>query len=174
MSSTPRHTGDDDMRTGSDLPALASLVRGGRFVWIVPSITLYAVAVGLIAAGVIEVVETYADWIAGELTRKEVLLDFTEVVDTFLLASVAYVINLGLLYLFVTERAPLPKWLRLSGLDDLKEKLISVVVAALAVGFLGSSIRLGASMELLYAGAAAALVIAALGLFLRLTPGDKE
>jgi uncharacterized membrane protein YqhA len=154
--------------------ALAPLVHGGRLVMLLPALALYVVAIGLIALGIIEVVQAYAQWISGTLDTKEVLLDFTEVIDTFLLASVAYVIGLGLLYLFVTESVPLPTWLRLTGLDDLKEKLISVVVAALSVGFLGGAIRQGATIELVYLGVATALVIAALALFLRLTPGSKD
>ena len=153
---------------------LASLVHGGRLVMLLPALALSVAAAGLLVLGIIEVIAASAAWITGALDTKEVLLDFTEVIDTFLLASVAYVIGLGLLYLFVTERAPLPKWLRLTGLDDLKEKLISVVVAALSVGFLGGSIRQGASIELVYLGVATALVIAALALFLRLTPGSKD
>jgi uncharacterized membrane protein YqhA len=139
-----------------------------------PALSLYVVSLGLIILGMIEVGSTIVTWVGGGVDTKEVLLGFTEVIDTFLLASVAYVIGLGLLYLFVDQRVPLPTWLRLTDLDDLKERLISVVVAALSVGFLGSSIREGASIELLYAGAAAALVIVALGVFLRFTPGDGE
>ena len=154
--------------------AWAFAVSSTRYIMALPAISLYVVSVGLIVLGMIEGGSTIATWLGGGADTKEVLLGFTEVVDTFLLASVAYVIGLGLLYLFVSQSVPLPKWLRLTDLDDLKERLISVVVAALSVGFLGTSIRQGATIELLYAGAAAALVIAALGLFLHFTPSSEE
>jgi uncharacterized membrane protein YqhA len=141
---------------------------------LLPGLALYVVAVALIFLGIFEMVNAVGLLVGGTEDGKEVLLDFTEVIDTFLLAAVAYVIGLGLIYLFVDQSVPLPRWLRLSGLDDLKEKLIAVVVAALAVGFFGSTIRVGATLELLYVGAAAALVIAALGVFLHFTPNSDE
>jgi uncharacterized membrane protein YqhA len=141
---------------------------------LLPGLALYVVAVALILLGIFEMITAMGLLIGGNEDAKEILLDFTEVIDTFLLAAVAYVIGLGLIYLFVDQSVPLPRWLRLSGLDDLKGKLIAVVVAALAVGFFGSTIRVGATLELLYVGAASALIIAALGIFLHFTPGGDE
>jgi uncharacterized membrane protein YqhA len=170
MPQGPDEDRTDDSRVSN---GWATVVRTGRFIMVIPALVLYVVTLGLVTLGAIQTVDTVIKWIAGDLSRKEVLLDFTEVVDAFLLASVAYVIGLGLLYLFVDNSAPLPKWLRLTGLDDLKEKLIAVVVAALAVGFLGSSIRLAASIELVYAGIASGVMVAALGLFLYFTKAKK-
>jgi len=57
-----------------------------------------------------------------------------EIIDLFLVATVFYIISLGLYELFIAK-APLPGWLKVCDLDDLKEKLLGLVVIALAVLF---------------------------------------
>lgn len=62
-----------------------------------------------------------------------------EIIDLFLVATVFYIISLGLYELFIAK-APLPGWLKICDVDDLKEKLLGLVAIALAVLFLGESL----------------------------------
>ena len=86
--------------------------------------------------------------------------------DYALLATVLYVLALGLYSLFVDDRIPMPRWLRIHDLGQLKELLAGVVVVAIAVIFLGQALTWDGTSDLLAPGLASAAVIAALALFL--------
>ncbi|MEM8577046.1 MAG: YqhA family protein [Pseudomonadota bacterium] len=121
---------------------------------------------GLLEAGLL----VQATWEAGEVTRKGakgLALEFIEIVDLFLLGTVFYIIALGLYELFISTNVPLPDWLTIRTLDDLKNKLIAVVVVVLGVLFLGQAVSWDGQTDLLGYGAATALVIAALTWFLK-------
>lgn len=96
---------------------------------------------------------------------KEASIALIELVDVFLIATVLYIIAVGLYELFIGE-LQLPQWLVITNLDDLKIKLIGVVVTVLAVLFLGQVVSWNGSTELLALGGAIALVITSLTWFL--------
>jgi uncharacterized membrane protein YqhA len=83
-----------------------------------------------------------------------------------LLATVFYIIALGLYELFIDSSLPMPPWLEFHTLDDLKDKLLRVVVVLLAVLFLGQLVQWKGDTEILALGAAVALVIGAISFFL--------
>lgn len=97
---------------------------------------------------------------------KALAVGLIEAVDVFLIAIVAYIISLGLYALFVDDTLPLPRWLEIHDLDDLKDHLVSVVIAVLAVLFLREAVARSGEADLLGLGAALALMIAALTFFL--------
>lgn len=99
------------------------------------------------------------------LKAKALILAFIELTDLFLLATVLYVIAIGLFELFIDDRLDLPAWLEIHDLDDLKEKLIGVLVVVMAVLFLGQVVTWDGERNLLPYGAAIAFVIAALTWF---------
>ncbi len=98
---------------------------------------------------------------------KKLTFAFIEVIDTFLIATVCYITALGLYELFIDDALELPAWLNISSLDDLKNKLTSVIVVVLGVVFLGKIVSWDGSSNILDIGASIALVIAALTWFLR-------
>src|SRR5690606_5794739 len=85
-------------------------------------------------------------------------------IDVFLIAIVGYIICVGLFVLFIDNTIPLPGWLVIRNLEDLKNNLISVVVAVLAVLFLKEAVARAADIDLLGLVLAVALVIGALSL----------
>ena len=97
---------------------------------------------------------------------KSVVLTFIQVVDLFLLGAAFYIIALGLYELFINDRISLPNWLEIHDFDDLKGKLINVLVVVLGVLFLGEAAQWKGGSDLLVYGASIALVIAALSYFL--------
>jgi uncharacterized membrane protein YqhA len=94
--------------------------------------------------------------------------------DYALLATVLYVLALGLYSLFVDDRVPMPLWLRIHDLGQLKELLAGVVVVAIAVIFLGQALTWDGETDLLAPGLASAAVIAALALFLWQAARERE
>ena len=97
-----------------------------------------------------------------------------EAIDVFLIAIVALVIGLGLHRLFVDEAIPLPRWLKIDDLEDLKRYLVSIVIAVLAVLFLGQVVERVGDLDLLRLAAALALMIGALVFFLSMGLHRKE
>jgi len=99
-------------------------------------------------------------------SAKALVLAAIELVDLFLLATVLFVTAIGLYELFIDDNLALPAWLEIHTLDDLKDKLIGVVIVVLGVLFLGQVISWDGQRDLLGFGAAIALVVAALTYFL--------
>ena len=85
--------------------------------------------------------------------------------DMVLIAAALLIIGFGLYGLFFGEPADLPEWLEIRTLDDLKNKLVSVVVAVLAVNFFTRVIEWDGGPSILYIGGAVGIVIAALGAY---------
>jgi uncharacterized membrane protein YqhA len=93
-------------------------------------------------------------------------LKFIEVVDGFLLATVFLIVAIGLYELFIDNTLELPDWLEINSLDDLKAKLVGVVVIVLGVIFLGFTARWQGETVIAYLGVGVGAVIAALTYFL--------
>ena len=80
---------------------------------------------------------------AGDYSAKAakiMALAVIEIIDLFLVATVAYITAAGLYKLFISNtQIELPTRLKINSLKDLEDKIIGVVVAALAVAFLGQA-----------------------------------
>ena len=96
---------------------------------------------------------------------KDYLATSVEVIDIFLVATVFYLISMGLYELFIAK-APLPGWVKIESLDDLKTKLLGLTVIALAIIFLGAALTLLGNTSILEFGAAVAMMIAAISVYL--------
>lgn len=143
------------------------IISASRFLIIIAVIAIFLIATALLIYGAAETYALLAGLFAGTGSKgsKTLLLGAIELVDLFLLATVLYVIAVGLYELFIDDQLPLPAWLEIHTLDDLKDKLIGVVVVVMAVLFLGQLISWDGQRDLLGYGAAVALVIAALTYF---------
>jgi uncharacterized membrane protein YqhA len=103
---------------------------------------------------------------ANTATTKALILGVIELVDLFLIGITLYIIALGLYELFFDQHLPSPPWLIIRDLDDLKAKVLGVVIVILAVLFLGQALTWDGERDLLRFSGAIALVIAALTYFL--------
>jgi len=96
---------------------------------------------------------------------KTLALGFIENADLFLVATALYIMSLGLYELFIDNSVSLPDWLVIHNLDDLKSKLIGVIVVVMAVVFLGHVVKWHGETEILYLGGAIGVVVAGLTYF---------
>ena len=96
---------------------------------------------------------------------KEYLGTSIQIIDLFLVATVFYLISMGLYELFIAK-APLPGWVEIRNLDDLKTKLLGLTVIALAVVFLGYALTVSDGTSILELGAAVGIMIAAISVYL--------
>jgi uncharacterized membrane protein YqhA len=123
-------------------------------------------AMTLLVYGFLAVVEIVWDTIwkheVSSSGSKDLAVEFIELTDVFLLGTVLYIVALGLYDLFVDATLPVPDWLHIRDLNDLKSKLIQVIVVLLGVTFLGRAVNWAGEENILEFGIAIALVIAAL------------
>jgi uncharacterized membrane protein YqhA len=156
---------------------LTQILSASRYLVVAAVLGSLVGAMALFAYGVVEtlviVLETIAKADVSSKGAKALSLAFIEIVDLFLLGTVFLMIALGLYELFVDENLKLPSWLSFSSFDDLKNKLVGVVVVVLAVLFLGAVVSWDGSRDLLGFGVGVALVIAALTYFLSTAKSDK-
>ena len=148
-----------------------------RFLIVVPVLGSLLAATTLVIYGGLEAVNLVLATLAeGEVSRKgakALAIEFIEIVDLFLLGTVFYIVALGLYELFIDQNVRLPAWLEIRTLDDLKNKLVAVVIVVLGVLFLGHVVGWDGERDLLGLGAAIALVVAALTWFLSVKTGGK-
>ena len=170
MQGLERATGADRSLDPSQRP-FVRILGLSRYLIIIAIIATLAAATMLLVYGALETYRLIAQLIAGggaPSQAKKLMLACIEVTDLFLLATVLYVIAFGLFELFIDDRIPLlPAWLVITNIDDLKHKLVSVVIAVLGVTFLGQVVAWDGERDLQPFGIATGIVIAALTYFLR-------
>ena len=104
---------------------------------------------------------------------KIVAIKIIEIIDLFLVATVAYITAVGLYKLFIKKDYKLPGLLKIRNLNELESKIIGVIVAALAVSFLGEAAE-DNPKDLLNIGLGTGSVIIALAIFVSLTSGKQK
>ncbi|KAA1002392.1 YqhA family protein [Paraburkholderia panacisoli] len=149
---------------------LRRILASSRYIMIIPVVGTF---VGALALILYESIVLFSSVIFamrnGPVATKSVKIfavGIVEAVDVFLIAIAVYIISIGLYSLFIDDKLPLPKWLEVNNLEDLKGNLVSVVIAVLAVLFLREAVAWDGTREIAAFGGALALLIAALTFFL--------
>ena len=75
------------------------------------------------------------------------------------------VIGYGIYELFIDAEIDVPTWLRVDDLDDLKSKLIGVVVAIIAVVFVGVFVDSNRADDVISYGVGAGALVVGLAIF---------
>lgn len=122
------------------------------------SLALFALSVLRLWPTLVGVFSHFQD----ETAVKDLLVSAVEQADVLLVATALLIISLGLQALFVGRAAELPGWLHISTFDDLKQKLLGVVAAALAVRFFSAAVDWHGEQSILWLGLATALVMLAI------------
>jgi len=143
-----------------------------RYAVIVPAIASIIGALLLMAQGSISIMYVIFDAVVNEAYLKDTIVDVLTAVDAILLGTVLLVIGYGLYELFVDTRLEVPTWLQVRDLDDLKSKLIGVVVAIIAVVFVGVFVDTARAADVVSYGIGAGALVAGLALFALATRKD--
>lgn len=144
-----------------------------RFAVFVPALASIIGALLLMAQGSIEMIRVFADAISSQVSLKETIVEVLTAVDAILLGTVLLVIGYGLYELFVDAEIKVPAWLQVKDLDDLKSKLIGVVVAIIAVVFVGVFVDANRADEVLAYGVGAGALVLGLAIFAFTTKKDS-
>ncbi|MEW6028598.1 MAG: YqhA family protein [Chloroflexota bacterium] len=144
---------------------MRSAIGASRYLVLLAVISAFAAGTTLLAFGAYETYVEIRHVIEGRMPES-LAVTFIELADLFLLGVVLYIIALGLYELFIDDSAPVPAWLEIHHLDDLKNKLISVVIVVMSVLFLKQVVSWDGESNLLTYGGGIGVVIAALTYFL--------
>lgn len=105
---------------------------------------------------------------------KAMMYYFIELFDLFLLGTVMLIMALSLYTLFIDADLKIPSRLQIHTFEDLKVNLMTVIIAVMAVTFLGQVMSWDGKSDLLSVGVAVALVIAALNVFVWIAKSSKK
>ena len=116
---------------------------------------------------------TVIDSVSNGYGLKETIVEVLTAVDAILLGTVLLVIGYGLYELFIDADLDVPQWLRVYDLDDLKSKLIGVVVAIVAVVFVGVFVDSNRASDVISYGVGAGALVVGLAIFAFATKKEK-
>jgi uncharacterized membrane protein YqhA len=144
-----------------------------RVVVVVPVVVLVLAAVSSFALGTEVFVRSVTSFVEESHLTSHNLGFLLLLTDLFLVGATLMIAACGFYDLFVTridasnQSLRLPGWLRMHDLNDLKARVISMIILVAAVTFVDVVVESkGGDVDTLYLGAAVALVIAALTAFL--------
>lgn len=126
------------------------------------------------AQGSLEMVNAVIKSATSKAALKDTIVNVLTAVDGILLGTVLLVIGYGLYELFIDTEIKVPAWLQVKDLDDLKSKLIGVVVAIIAVVFVGVFVDANRADEVLAYGVGAGALVLGLAVFAFSTSKSKS
>lgn len=158
---------------------MRKLLVASRFLLILPVVGSLLLMVGVVVMGLGVVLTQAWDLLRqGEFSpkaAKQLTLTVIESIDMFLVGAISYIVAVGLYKLFISqEEEHILKRVKIEKLADLENKIIGVVVVAMAVGFLGKATEAEDALAVLQGGIGVAVVIAALCVFLKLSATTEE
>lgn len=136
-----------------------------RYIVAVPALAAILGAILLMLRGSVAMITAIIDTVWLGVGLKTTTVDVLTAVDAILLGTVLLVIGYGLYELFVDTDITVPAWLQINDLDDLKSKLIGVVVAIIAVVFVGVLVDSNRADDVISYGVGAGTLVAGLALF---------
>ena len=145
-----------------------------RYVVFIPALASILGAFLLMAQGSYEMVKVAIDAVRDGAYLKDTIVAVLTAVDAILLGTVLLVIGYGLYELFIDTEIDVPAWLRVDNLDDLKSKLIGVVVAIIAVVFVGVFVDSNRAGDVISYGVGGGALVVGLAIFAFATRKDDS
>jgi uncharacterized membrane protein YqhA len=143
-----------------------------RLTVVLPVIVLVLSGVGAYIYGTAMAVHSVVD-IAHHPFEEHNLRLFLIEIDLFLIGATLIIAAIGLYELFVARidpansRRPMPDWLVMNDLNDLKARVISMIILVSAVSFADVLLEFGNELKVLYLAAGVGIFIIALTIYLR-------
>lgn len=153
------------------------LLAGGRYLILLAVFSSFAASIAVLFWGTARMVSNIRELLAhpdlaGEIASQQ-SAHMISLLDAFLLAVVLYIFAVALYELFIGE-VKVPEWLVIRNLDDLKMKLVSVIILVMAVTFVEHLVQWEKPVDTLLFGVATALVLSSLILYIRSGGRDHE
>lgn len=145
-----------------------------RYAVLIPAIASILGALLLMFQGSVEMVRVVIDTAMNGTKLKLTTVEILTAVDGILLGTVLLVIGYGLYELFIDDDLEVPPWLEVHDLDDLKSKLIGVIVAIVAVIFVGIFVDINRADDVIAYGVGAGALVVGLAFFSFATEKDPS
>ncbi|WP_331710193.1 YqhA family protein [Deinococcus puniceus] len=123
-----------------------------------------ALFVAAIVQAYVSITEAFAR-LGQEDTTKHLMIAAVEQTDTLLVAMALLIISLGMQSLFIGGIKNVPEWLHIRTFEDLKQKLLGIVITAIAVDFFSVALEWTGGYDVLIYGAAVAAMILSIGVY---------
>lgn len=149
------------------------VLAGSRLLILLPVVMLLLIAAGSFVYGTVIFFASITGYLHDPARVGGKLSHFLVVEDLFLVGVTLMISAFGFYGLFVVrdERPEsqywLPKWLQMRDLEDLKARIVSMLILVAAMTFVDVVVEFHGGIEVLYLGIGVALVIGALTAFLR-------
>lgn len=148
------------------------LLAFSRVLVVIPVVTLLLASFGGFVYGAVVFVHSLRDVVRHPVPVGNKIGLFLLVVDLFLVSATMLIAAIGLYELFVSRvhvggERRIPKWLEMRDLNDLKVRVIAMIVMVVSVSFAQAVVDFDNSREILEVGAGIALVVGALTVFVR-------
>ena len=148
------------------------MLSAARLLVLIPVVGLVALALGAFAYGAFYLMNSVAAVTEHPHQVAENIARFLSVIDLFLIGATMLIAAFGLYELFISRidssRAkPLPRWLLMRDLNDLKARVIGMIVLVASVIFIEVLVDFRSSREVLELGIGVAVVVSSLTVFLR-------
>lgn len=157
---------------------LKPLLKASRYLALAAVLGSLIAAAALLIYGLIDavvaIVRTLATGNVSSAGAKALMFYFIELFDLFLLGIAMLIMALSLYELFIDADIKISPRLQIHTFEDLKASLVTVVIAVMAVTFLGQVMSWDGKTDLLGLGVTVALVIAALNVYLWVAKGGKK
>lgn len=150
------------------------ILAASRYAVFVPAMASILGALLLMLQSSVAMVRVIIDVITNGTKLKLTIVEILTAVDGILLGTVLLVIGYGLYELFIDEDIDVPVWLQVHDLDDLKSKLIGVVVAIIAVIFVGVFVDANRAADVIAYGVGAGAILTGLALYSFATRKDPS
>ena len=158
------------------------VVGGSRYLAVLAVIGSFVASATVQVYGLVRVIVNAYDAFVGrdytDQAAKEVLVDAVSTIDLFLVGTILFVFSIGFYQLFIDDVPHLPNAMQVRTFGELKARLVSVVIVALLVAFLGEVVEWdGSNTAILAYGIAIGAVILSMGFvtrYLGVGPGAAE
>lgn len=150
------------------------LLAGLRWLILIPVVVLVVAAIGAFAYGAEVLVHSVGEVVRHPNPVGNKIGLFLLIVDLLLIGATLLIAAIGLYELFISRvdspgAAQLPEWLQMHDLNDLKARVIAMIVLVAAVSFVEAVVDAVSGLRTLELGGGIAAVIAALTMFLKLS-----
>jgi uncharacterized membrane protein YqhA len=162
-----------------DKNMIAKFLLASRYLLVIPVIGSVIMTAGAVIMGfgrIVTAVKRLQE-LGGFSPKASKLMSIAviEIIDLFLVATIAYITAIGLYKLFIDKKnIQFPIRIQINSLNDLENKILGVIIAALAVAFLGTAAGTADPSSILNYGGGIAMVIAALAFFLKYNKDDEK
>jgi uncharacterized membrane protein YqhA len=140
---------------------MKKILAGTRYLAVIGVVALLVSALAAFGWGVVKTVDAVSLIVSSLGHANGITIALVEIVDAFLIATTLLIFSMGI-YELVVGDLPVPDWMQIHNLHDLKSKLGGLLILVMAVKFLEKLAEWKNGQETLFFALAIAVIAAVL------------